>query len=79
MKKYPDANIIRLGIGDTTEPIPHIVTSNMAEVTWFTHSFGFIFTCSIKLTRGDNMGGSGQTEPIRNQAFVFSFLDVYKY
>nr|GEY22872.1 aminotransferase ALD1, chloroplastic [Tanacetum cinerariifolium] len=31
MKKYPDANIIRLGIGDTTEPIPDIITSNMAE------------------------------------------------
>ncbi|XP_076957414.1 aminotransferase ALD1, chloroplastic [Bidens hawaiensis] len=31
MKKYPDANIIRLGIGDTTQPIPDIITSNMAE------------------------------------------------
>ncbi|KAJ0561382.1 putative LL-diaminopimelate aminotransferase [Helianthus annuus] len=31
LNKYPDANIIRLGIGDTTEPIPDIITSNMAE------------------------------------------------
>ncbi|PKU68815.1 aminotransferase ALD1 homolog [Dendrobium catenatum] len=31
MKKYPDAQIINLGIGDTTEPIPKIITSAMAE------------------------------------------------
>ena len=31
-KKYPDAKVISLGIGDTTEPIPSIVTSAMAEV-----------------------------------------------
>ncbi|BAS82757.1 Os03g0195100 [Oryza sativa Japonica Group] len=31
LKKYPDAKVISLGIGDTTEPIPSIVTSAMAE------------------------------------------------
>ena len=31
-KKYPDAKVISLGIGDTTQPIPSIVTSAMAEV-----------------------------------------------
>ncbi|RWW63347.1 hypothetical protein BHE74_00029480 [Ensete ventricosum] len=31
-EKYPDAKIISLGIGDTTEPIPNIITSAMAEV-----------------------------------------------
>jgi hypothetical protein len=31
-KKYPDAKVISLGIGDTTEPIPSIITSAMAEV-----------------------------------------------
>ncbi|KAF8776177.1 hypothetical protein HU200_003869 [Digitaria exilis] len=30
-KKYPDAKIISLGIGDTTEPIPSIIASAMAE------------------------------------------------
>ncbi|KAF7829898.1 putative LL-diaminopimelate aminotransferase, chloroplastic [Senna tora] len=30
-KKNPDAKIIRLGIGDTTEPIPGIITSAMVE------------------------------------------------
>ncbi|KMT10051.1 hypothetical protein BVRB_5g122620 [Beta vulgaris subsp. vulgaris] len=25
--KYPDAQVISLGIGDTTEPIPDIITS----------------------------------------------------
>ncbi|PKI73862.1 hypothetical protein CRG98_005732 [Punica granatum] len=30
-RKYPHAKLIRLGIGDTTEPIPHIITSAMAE------------------------------------------------
>ncbi|KAL5209269.1 hypothetical protein ABZP36_004892 [Zizania latifolia] len=31
LKKYPDAKVISLGIGDTTEPIPNIVTSAMAK------------------------------------------------
>ncbi|XP_034702374.1 aminotransferase ALD1, chloroplastic-like [Vitis riparia] len=31
MKKYPNAKVISLGIGDTTEPIPDIVTSSMAN------------------------------------------------
>ncbi|EXC06680.1 LL-diaminopimelate aminotransferase [Morus notabilis] len=30
-QKHPDARLIRLGIGDTTEPIPDIITSAMAE------------------------------------------------
>lgn len=30
-KKYPDAKVISLGIGDTTQPMPSIVTSAMAE------------------------------------------------
>ncbi|GMH03062.1 hypothetical protein Nepgr_004901 [Nepenthes gracilis] len=29
--KYPDAHVISLGIGDTTEPIPEVITSAMAE------------------------------------------------
>ena len=33
MKKYPNAKVISLGIGDTTEPIPDIVTSSMANVS----------------------------------------------
>ncbi|KAK8959608.1 hypothetical protein KSP40_PGU007941 [Platanthera guangdongensis] len=28
--KYPDAQVISLGIGDTTEPIPEVITSSMA-------------------------------------------------
>ncbi|XP_077214096.1 putative LL-diaminopimelate aminotransferase, chloroplastic [Tasmannia lanceolata] len=31
IQKYPDAKLISLGIGDTTQPIPNIVTSAMAE------------------------------------------------
>ncbi|CAL0300809.1 unnamed protein product [Lupinus luteus] len=31
LEKYPHANIIDLGIGDTTEPIPAIVTSSMVD------------------------------------------------
>ncbi|RVW65467.1 Aminotransferase ALD1, chloroplastic [Vitis vinifera] len=30
-QKYPHAKLIKLGIGDTTEPIPDIITSAMAE------------------------------------------------
>ncbi|ONL97073.1 LL-diaminopimelate aminotransferase chloroplastic [Zea mays] len=29
--KFPDAKIISLGIGDTTEPIPNVITNAMAE------------------------------------------------
>jgi LL-diaminopimelate aminotransferase len=32
LQKYPDAKIISLGIGDTTEPIPDVITNAMAEV-----------------------------------------------
>lgn len=31
LTKYPDAQVISLGIGDTTEPIPDVITSAMAE------------------------------------------------
>jgi len=31
LKKYPDAKVISLGIGDTTEPIPRVIASAMAE------------------------------------------------
>ncbi|XVF39461.1 hypothetical protein PTKIN_Ptkin01aG0036800 [Pterospermum kingtungense] len=31
IKKNPDASLIRLGIGDTTQPIPDIITQAMAE------------------------------------------------
>lgn len=32
MLKYPDAQMISLGIGDSTEPIPEVITSAMAKV-----------------------------------------------
>ncbi|XP_043697811.1 aminotransferase ALD1, chloroplastic-like [Telopea speciosissima] len=31
MEKNPDAKVISLGVGDTTEPIPHIITSTMVQ------------------------------------------------
>ncbi|XP_004485554.1 aminotransferase ALD1, chloroplastic-like [Cicer arietinum] len=31
LKKYPHANVIDLGIGDTTKPLPEIVTSSMVD------------------------------------------------
>ncbi|KAL0384355.1 UNVERIFIED_CONTAM: LL-diaminopimelate aminotransferase, chloroplastic [Sesamum radiatum] len=31
MLKYPDAQVISLGIGDTTEPIPEVITSAMSK------------------------------------------------
>lgn len=33
IKKYPNAKVISLGIGDTTEPIPDIVALSMANVS----------------------------------------------
>lgn len=32
MSKYPDAQVISLGIGDTTEPIPEVISTAMSEV-----------------------------------------------
>ncbi|KAJ0078291.1 hypothetical protein Patl1_37264 [Pistacia atlantica] len=32
--KYPDAHVISLGIGDTTEPIPEVITSAMVKRTY---------------------------------------------
>lgn len=34
LKKYPNANLIDLGIGDTTEPLPTLVTSSMVDVSY---------------------------------------------
>ncbi|KAL3614403.1 hypothetical protein CASFOL_042477 [Castilleja foliolosa] len=31
ISKYPDAKVISLGIGDTTEPIPEVITSAMSQ------------------------------------------------
>uniref|UniRef100_A0A2P2LC79 Aminotransferase class I/classII domain-containing protein n=1 Tax=Rhizophora mucronata TaxID=61149 RepID=A0A2P2LC79_RHIMU len=31
LQKYPDARVISLGIGDTTEPIPEVITSAMQK------------------------------------------------
>ncbi|KAG8645742.1 LL-diaminopimelate aminotransferase, chloroplastic isoform X1 [Manihot esculenta] len=31
LEKYPDSKVISLGIGDTTEPIPEVITSAMAK------------------------------------------------
>ena len=42
MLKYPDAQVISLGIGDTTEPIPEVITSGMAKVFVNFHSLKFL-------------------------------------
>ncbi|KAL2254399.1 aminotransferase ALD1 [Sesamum indicum] len=34
LKKYPNAEVISLGIGDTTEPLPDIVASSMANYAY---------------------------------------------
>lgn len=39
MLKYPDAPVISLGIGDTTEPIPDVITSGMSKVFFCQLSF----------------------------------------
>lgn len=47
MLRYPDAQVISLGIGDTTEPIPEVITSAMAKV--LVHK-SFSFVICIKET-----------------------------
>lgn len=32
IEKYPNAKVISLGVGDTTEPLPEIIASSMAKV-----------------------------------------------
>ncbi|XP_051145317.1 aminotransferase ALD1, chloroplastic isoform X2 [Andrographis paniculata] len=34
MKKYPNAKVISLGIGDTTQPLPDVVASSMADYAY---------------------------------------------
>lgn len=34
-QKHPDAKIIRLGIGDTTEPVPNCIAFAMTKVIIF--------------------------------------------
>lgn len=38
-EKYPDAKIIKLGIGDTSEPIPDCIASAMAKVNFLLFIF----------------------------------------
>ena len=33
LAKYPDASLISLGIGDTTEPIPQSIANSLAEAS----------------------------------------------
>lgn len=33
IKKYPNEKVISLGIGDTTEPLPEVITSAMSDVS----------------------------------------------
>jgi hypothetical protein len=42
-QKCPHARLIRLGIGDTTEPIPDIITSAMAEVDLWLSNVIYIY------------------------------------
>lgn len=44
IKKYPKAEVISLGIGDTTAPIPDIIASAMSDVS-ITYGFRFDRTC----------------------------------
>lgn len=49
MEKYPNAKIISLGIGDTTQPIPDIVAHTMSDVSFTSNTFNTYFASkSIK-------------------------------
>jgi len=41
--KYPDAKVISLGIGDTTEPIPDVITDAMSKVEPWCEQSLYIF------------------------------------
>ncbi|KAM3298503.1 hypothetical protein ACQJBY_040123 [Aegilops geniculata] len=47
-KKYPDAKVISLGIGDTTQPIPSIFTSTMTEALPFSN---FLVGLPVQVSR----------------------------
>ncbi|XP_048493619.1 LL-diaminopimelate aminotransferase, chloroplastic-like isoform X2 [Beta vulgaris subsp. vulgaris] len=48
--KYPDAQVISLGIGDTTEPIPDIITSMAKKVRY---AIASSFYGSLDIEEGD--------------------------
>lgn len=50
MLKHPDAQIISLGIGDTTEPIPEVITSAMAKVILISLSY-YSFLLWVKTSK----------------------------
>ncbi|KAL1336269.1 hypothetical protein HN51_030658 [Arachis hypogaea] len=62
LQKYPHANIIDLGIGDTTEPLPTMVTSSMVD-----------FVLGLSTSKGYKGYGPEQGE----QALRKAIADVY--
>lgn len=45
--KNPNANLIELGVGNTTEPIPKCITSSMAEVRTYISSSLTLLHCYL--------------------------------
>ncbi|XP_043720564.1 LL-diaminopimelate aminotransferase, chloroplastic-like [Telopea speciosissima] len=58
-KKYPTANVITLGVGDTTQPIPQIITSSMVQKA-----------CALSTDEGYSGYGPEQGEKALRQAIA---------
>ncbi|KAK3028849.1 hypothetical protein RJ639_037693 [Escallonia herrerae] len=64
IQKYPDSELIRLGIGDTTNPIPDIITSAMAE-----------YARALSTVRGYRGYGAEQGNKELRQAIAETFYE----
>ena len=59
IKKYPNAEVISLGIGDTTEPIPDLIASAMSDVS--------IISCFVSVLTGGFLKRRQNIYPLTSQ------------
>lgn len=55
LHKYPNAKLISLGIGDTTEPIPDTIAVSMSNVSFITEllQLNMLQSCLFRVSRGN--------------------------
>ena len=59
INKYPNAEVISLGIGDTTEPIPDLIASAMSDVS--------IISCFVSVLTGGFLKRRQNIYPLTSQ------------
>ncbi|XP_057487403.1 LL-diaminopimelate aminotransferase, chloroplastic-like isoform X2 [Actinidia eriantha] len=69
MLKYPDAQVISLGIGDTTEPIPDVITSAMSKLLRAT--IASTYYANLGIEEGDIFVSDGAKSDISRLQVLF--------